>query len=114
VGSVSLWADYQKERFGFDTIEVESGFIVYDIKPPLASIEDFYVTPSMRGTSLAKRLADQAIKIAKERGCTKVLARVTPGLPGADHAMRTNLHYGFKLMGNHGNDTLMSLDISEG
>lgn len=111
MATVSLWADYQKERFGFETIEVESGFIVYDIKPPFASIEDFYVAPAMRGTPLAKRLADQVIKIVKERGCTKVLAKVTPGLPGSDHALRTNLHYGFKLMGNRGSDTLLSLDI---
>jgi GNAT superfamily N-acetyltransferase len=108
---MSLYADYVKERFGWHTLEVESGFITYDIKPPEASIEEFYVAPEMRGTSLAKRLADQAIKQAKEAGCNRIWAKVTPGVNGAEHAMRTNLHYGFKLMGNRGNDTLMVLDI---
>lgn len=108
---MSLFADYHRERLGWQTIEVESGFIVFDIRPPEASIEEFYVAPEMRGTPLAKRLADQVVKKAKEAGCTRIWAKVTPGVKGAEHAMRTNLHYGFKLIANRGNDTFMVLDI---
>ena len=108
---MSLFADYAKERLGFHTIEVEGGFITYALKLPDASIEEFYVAPAHRGTPLAKRLADQVFKIAKDHGCTKVWAKVVPGSNGAEHAMRTNLHYGFKLVCNNGHDTLMVKEV---
>ncbi len=111
---MSHLASYYKERFGWEALETDSGFIVYDIKFPDASIEEFYVEPSKRGTQEAKKLADEVIRIVKDRGCEKVWAKIVPGLPGSEHAMKTNLHYGFKLIGCRGNDIVMVLDISGG
>lgn len=108
---MSLWADYHTERFGFQTIEVEDGFICYELKPPNAWITEFYVSPEKRGTRLAKHLADEVFKLAREVKCTHVWAKVQPGAIGSDHAMRTNLHYGFKLACNQGNDTILVKEI---
>ena len=108
---MSMWANYQNERFGYLTLEVEGGFICYDIKPPNASIEEFYIEQSKRGTKLAKQLADHVFKIAREQGCTHMWAKVQPGALGAEHAMKTNLHYGFKLACNRGNDTILVKEI---
>lgn len=108
---MSLWAKYVEERHGWRTLEVESGFIAYDLKPPECSIEVFYVEPSMRGTPLAKRLADEVFRIAREEGAKRMWAQVTPGLPGSDHAMKTNLHYGFRLFGVNGNAIILIKDI---
>lgn len=108
---MSPFAEYNKERFGFETIEREGGFIVYDIKPPNASIEDFYVPGNKRGTRLAKSLADEVFVNARERGCTIMWAKVTPGVNGAEHAMRTNLHYGFKLVCTNGTDVILNKEI---
>ena len=110
---MNLWADYHSERFGFKTIEVEGGFICYGLKPPDASIEEFYVSPEKRGTRTAKDLADLVFRIAREAGCKKVWAKVQPGALGAEHALRTNLHYGFKLVCNNGVDTIMVKNIEE-
>ena len=111
MATLSLWADYHRERFNWETIEVEGGFISFNIKSPDISVEEFYVRPDLRGTSLAKRLADLAVKRAKEEGCTKLWAVVVPGVKGAEHAIKMYLHYGLKLMGNRGDDTILMLDL---
>ena len=108
---MSLWSDYVEERLGWKTIEVEGGFITFSLAPPNAAIEEFYVKPELRGTSLAKRLADWAFRAAAEAKCSTMYARVTPGIPGCDHAMRSNLHYGFKLAGVRGNDIILQKEI---
>lgn len=108
-----MWADYQKERHGYETIEVEGGFICFDVRPPNASIEEFYVRPDLRGGLLPKRLADQVFKVARSKGAKVMWARVTPGIEGAEHALRTNLHYGFKLAGLRGNDILLAKEIGD-
>jgi GNAT superfamily N-acetyltransferase len=94
---MSLYADYVRERLGWETIEVESGFITYAIRPPNASVEEFYVDPTQRGTSLAKRLVDQVVIRAREAGAKYLWSAVVPGTAGADSAMLLNLKYGFKL-----------------
>ena len=111
---MSMWADYQEERLGFKTIEADGGFITYDLKPPECSIEEFYVKPELRGTRLARDLADQVFGIAKSAGCTKMYARVFPGITGCDHVMKTNLHYGFKLSHILGGAIILVKDIEQG
>lgn len=108
---MSLWSDYVKERLGWSVLEVESGFIAYHLRPPECSIEEFYVEPEQRGGLLPKRLADQVFRLAGEAGAERMWAKVTPGLPGAEHALRTNLRYGFKLAGTNGNDIILMKEI---
>lgn len=108
---MSLWAEYRNERFGHETLEEPGGFISYSLNPPNAMIEEFYVQSKFRGSPLAKRLADRVFDIARANGCTHMWAKVQPGAFGAEHAMKTNLHYGFKLVCNQGNDTIMMKEI---
>lgn len=108
---MSPFAEYHYETFGFGTIERDGGFIVFDLKPPEASIEDFYVPKEKRGSLLAKSLADEVMEIARTAGCERMWAKVTPGLPGAEHVMRTNLHYGFKLAGVRDTDVILVKEI---
>lgn len=108
---MSPWAQYFNERFGWKSIELDGGFITYDLKPPLCSIEEFYVPKEKRGTRLGKNLADLVFRLAQEAGCKQMWAKVTPGLPGTEHALRTNLHYGFRLAGVRGTDILLMKEI---
>lgn len=108
---MSLYSRYADEHLGWKTIEVDDGFITYALQPPEASIEAFYVKPEARGTLLAKSLADQVFKIAADHGCTVMWAKIQPGTGGAEHAMRTNLHYGFKIAGTRGNDIILMKKI---
>lgn len=94
---MSLYADYVRERLGWETIEVESGFITYSIRPPNASIEEFFVRPEQRGTPLAKRLADTVVSRARAAGAKFLWTNVVPGTNGADYAITMNLKYGFKM-----------------
>lgn len=107
----SHYAQYSAERFGYKTIETDEGFITYHLVPPECSIEEFYVIPEKRRTPAAKRLADKVFEIAKEAGAEIMWARVTPGVNGADHAMRTNLHYGFTMSHVRGNDIILCKKI---
>lgn len=111
---MSLWADYAEERLGWKTIELEGGFITYELKPPHCSIEEFYVSPEKRGTRLAKTLADLVVRIAEDNQCLKLWASVTPGLKGAEHALRSNLHYGFKLSHLDSGRIILVKDIDQG
>ena len=108
---MGLWADYLKERLNWDVLECDDGFIAYNLKPPEASIEDFYIKPDKRCSSLAKKLADQVFDIAKKSGCKRMWAKITPGLKGCDHAMKTNLHYGFKIVGIDNNQIVIMKEI---
>lgn len=96
---MSLYADYVKERLGWETIEVEGGFISFALRPPECSIEEFYLAPGQRGTGLAQRLGDAVFSRAKESGAERVWATVVPGAGGAERAMKTIINYGFKLAG---------------
>lgn len=108
---MSLYSRYVEERLGWKTLEEEGGFITYALRLPECSIEEVYVTPDRRGSSLAKRLADQVCEIAQAAGAERVWARVQPGTGGAEHAMRTHLHYGFKLAAVRGNDIILVKEI---
>jgi GNAT superfamily N-acetyltransferase len=108
-----MWSRYVAERHGWETLERDGGFITYDLKPPECSIEEFYVEPKSRGTRLAKDMADEVFRIAHKAGALRMWARVIPGTNGAEHAMKTNLHYGFKIACTRGNDIILVKAIGE-
>ncbi len=107
----SLWSSYVQERLGWSVVENDFGFIAYSINGEDASIEEFYVIPEKRGTRVAKELADTAIAEIKECNAIRIWAKVTPSLPGAEKALKTNLHYGFKLAGVLGNDIILKMEL---
>ena len=109
---MSLYADYVKERLGWRVIEIEAGFICYDIRPPLASVEEIYIRPDQRGKGFASRLADKVVEIAKEEGAHTLFASIIPGVNGAEHSLMTQLKYGFKLHSiNADGKLLLALDL---
>jgi len=108
---MSLWADYSRDRLGWETIEEADGFITYSLAPPNCTIEEFYVAPHARGGRTAKRLADAVVEVAKGSGATFVWGKVIPGTNGAEHAMKTNLHYGFRLIGAENGKIIMLKEI---
>ena len=110
---MTLFAEYVKERFNHETIEDDDSFVTYSLNPPNAQIEEFYIKKDYRGTLKAKRLTDKVFQIAKENGCTHVWSRVQPGAIGAEHSLRSQLTYGFKLMYNNGIDTITCKKIED-
>jgi GNAT superfamily N-acetyltransferase len=107
----SHWSACYKERFDWETIELEGGFIAYKLNPPDASIEEFYVRPDLRGGPLAFRLANQVKKIAQEKGAKSLWAKVEMGRPHTEKTLGMNMKYGFKIAGVSGNELLLHMDI---
>ena len=63
---MSLQADYRKERAGIDTIEFEDGFISYSLHGTECFVEDLYVRPGSRKSSVASGLAASGIEVYEE------------------------------------------------
>lgn len=96
---MSLWSDYYSERLGWLTIEEPDGFVLFALNPPTATIEDIYVAPHARKSNLALSLANRVSAFARNEGCTELVTQVWPGTKGAEHAVRINIAYGFKMIG---------------
>lgn len=94
---MSLWADYHKERLGWETIELEGGFIAYSIALPFCCINEIYVKPDLRNKDIASRLGDQVVLKAKEAGCTHLWSQVSVLANGSTDALKATLAYGFKV-----------------
>jgi GNAT superfamily N-acetyltransferase len=110
---MSLWADYHNERYGYETIEVEGGFICYTINPPDAAIEEFYIAPTHRGTHLAKEMMKRVFDLAQAAGAKTMWTKVTPGVRGAEHTMQVCLNYGATLAGVRDNGVILKKEIGD-
>lgn len=95
---MSHFAKYKKEREGKEVLETEHGFAVwYQLNPEVVYLEDIYVDLYHRQEGLASKMADEVAKIAKEKGCTKMLGSVNAQAHGADTSIRVLHAYGMKL-----------------
>lgn len=99
---MSLYAKYLKELKNYEMYQDENGFITYgemlDGKYKYMYIEDIYVVPEKRKSSIASGYADLVLKKAKDAGCSRLLGSVVPSLqPDSHYRMLVLLGYGFKL-----------------
>lgn len=93
---MSLWAQYHKERHGWETIEREGSFVAYSIQKPFIRIEELFVSPFQRGSKISFALADEVAQIGMEHGCSQLYAHVPIGANGATKSMKAILAYGFE------------------
>lgn len=93
---MSLYADYIKEREGYETAENEYGFITYKLMPPTCFIRDLYVHPSLRRGKIATDLGMLVEQAAKDAGCKFLTCTVCMDLPYADRNAAGIQGYGFK------------------
>ena len=64
-----MYFEYLKECFGFEVIEEEYGFIIYDIKSPYCYIIDLYIKPEFRRKGLASEFGERVETKAREKNC---------------------------------------------
>lgn len=93
----SHYADYIKEREGFDIIEDQYGFATYKIFGEECYLRDIYVTPQYRRSSIAMSYCDQIEQIAKESGCKFLTGSIAIGANGNTESLKAVLAAGFKL-----------------
>lgn len=94
---MSLYADYVKERRGFDTLETESAFVTYECAGENCYISDIYVSRDHRSQGSAKKLLLQLGAIIRARGCVRVFGSVDPTAKNGDEGLRLMLSAGMKL-----------------
>ena len=111
--TMSLYAEYVKERLGETVLEDDYGFISYHIEfgSKVCVINDLYVRPEYRRKGLGTQLGDQALKAARESGCNIILCYIWPSAIGSTEAMMAILGYGFRLKAVEGPRIILTLDL---
>ena len=108
---MSLWGEYAKEVFNFDTLEFDGGFITYGISGDTASVEFIFVSKTHRKSMLASTMLKQVELIAKEAGRSKLIAQVLMTHPEKERAVRANLASGFNILSANAGCILFVKDI---
>jgi len=72
----SLYAQYLKEKEGFDTFETEYGFISYQIRGEVAVGRDFFVISENRGDGSARKLWESLREQLIDEGISKFYVAV--------------------------------------
>lgn len=93
---MSLYAEYVKEREGFETVEAVQGFATYKIFDKECYIRDLYVIPQYRKTQLASSIANIIAAIAKTKGCTILTGSVAKLDPNKEQNIEVLKRYGMK------------------
>lgn len=94
---MSLYADYIKEREGFEIIENEHGFFTYKISGEECYIRDIYIKRGSRRLGIATDMADELAKTAKDNGCKFLTGTCVPSTMGATESMKAMFSYGFRI-----------------
>lgn len=111
---MSFYAEYLKERTNKQILESPHGFVTYyylDNEFKGLMIEDIYITPAVRRTGVAARLANRIVDEAKERGYTKCYGQVCPYSKNATESMKTMLAWGLKIHSLNNNLIFLVKDI---
>ena len=95
---MSLYAQYIAEREGKHIIESDKGFATYVFNPDNSVyIQDIFVHPDYRHDHVAAHMADEIVKLSKERGCTRLYGSVVPSANNSTASLKVLFAYGFKL-----------------
>ncbi len=106
---MSLYADYIREREGFETIEDDKGFATYKFNYTrdcdghcYCYIRDIFVKPEFRRSRAASHYADLISEKARLADFTHLLGSVYIDEEGTT-SLKVLLGYGFKLSHTDGN-----------
>lgn len=88
-------AQYQKELWGYETLENEKGFIRFQVHEKHVFLADIWVAPDFRREGEASRLTRQVEDLALEQGKQHLVSRVDVTQGGASASLAGHLAYGF-------------------
>lgn len=104
---MSFYADYLRERTTDDIIETDEGFATYRfVNAKTVYIVDIYVRPECRKSHVAKDLADEIVRRAKEKGCNELIGTVVPSTKNSTDSVKVLIAYGMSL-NSSGNDLIV-------
>lgn len=91
-------AAYYKERFNYETIDGEWGFVAYSIVHPYLAIQEVYIAPEKRKSFKFHELFCELGKRAKEAGCSQFWTQVWTNYADASKSLRLSLGLGFQVI----------------
>lgn len=96
---MSLYADYIKEKTSDNIIENGGGFATYRYldQGKTVYIIDIFVPKTVRRNHNASLMADEIVKEAKSKGCTKLIGSIIPSNKNSTMSLRVLLGYGMNL-----------------
>jgi len=95
-----MWLEYIKERTNKSVLELkDEGFAVYYLylAEEAIYIEDIYVKPSLRKSSIASTMLNTVLELGKKEGLKYVLGSCDPTTKGSTISMKAMLATGFNL-----------------
>lgn len=95
---MSFYADYLRENTRDHIIETKQGFASFRYVDQAVYILDIYIVPSFRKKKEASHLADEICKIAKQKGCVKLIGSIVPSNKNSTISLKVLLGYGMKLV----------------
>lgn len=105
--------EYFKELKNLQIYEKENSFTLFRIQGKILYIHDMYVKPEFRRTGVAYEMADELIEVAKDCGCTHVLADVEPSNINSTASIKFILNYGgFTLKQANDNEIILIKEIT--
>lgn len=110
----TLYGKYLAKVQNVQFLEDEQGFIFYKITKEECFIMEMGIDDAYIGTKKFKLLLDELTEIAKQKECTFISANIHVANPGANHSLRSALHYGFKLNRAENGVLLIILNFNEG
>lgn len=95
----SLYAMYLEEKTETKIIEADFGFASYRhlLQEKATYLVDIYIRPEFRKEGLAKTLANEITKEAKDLGHTKLIGSVVPSTNGSTESIMVLIRYGMKI-----------------
>ncbi len=103
---MSLYADYIREREGFETIEVEHGFATYKrLNDDEFYLRDICVAKPHRKEGIATILSEMIARIAREAGATKLIGSVSLRANGIEVSILALIGDGFKF--SHSTESML-------
>lgn len=66
---MSLWSDYYNETGHLKVIEIEAGFVTYQINGLECNIQDFFIAMDFRSGAYAKELERKVEEEGRRAGC---------------------------------------------
>lgn len=94
---------YWNERFGYEVIDSESGFVAFAVAQNGAHlqmvIQEFFIDPDFRlNPKRAMENLNAAVDEALKRGCTQLGSFIQLKAKNSEHVLKIQLKYGFRVV----------------
>lgn len=111
---MNLYAEYIKEREGFELLSNEHGFISYRFIGDIMFLSDIFVKKEFRRSGEGASLIEDVLFLAKDNGCKQIMAEVQIATFTCSESLKSALNYGFKVISSNGSTIVIGMEVSNG